>query len=146
MVEHREAVIIPNIRHDPRWLESRSSDDRKYHSALAVPLMVSDEVLGVLLLFHLGVGHFNEDHLRLVETAAIQVANAINNAELYRLIFDQAERLGNTLKAQKVEATKSQAILEGVADGVIVADADGNRYGVEVTPGSVRIIAPDTNR
>jgi len=125
VVEHREAVIVPDIRHDPRWLESRSSDDREYRSALAVPLVVSDEVLGVLLLFHLEIGHFNEDHLRLVETAAIQVANAINNAELYRLIFDQAERLGNTLKAQKVEATKSQAILEGVADGVIVADADG---------------------
>jgi PAS domain S-box-containing protein len=125
VVEHREAAIVPDIRQDPRWIESQNNREREYRSALAVPLMVSDDVLGVLLLFHPQVDHFNEAHLLLVETAVIQVANAINNAELYNLIFDQAERLGNTLKAHKVEATKSQAILEGVADGVIVADADG---------------------
>ncbi len=125
IVENREAIIVPDIRHDPRWVESRNSTDRIYRSALAVPLTVSDEVLGALLLFHTETDHFDESHLRLVKTAGVQVANALNNAELYKLIFDQAERLGNTLKAQKVEATKSQAILEGVADGVIVADADG---------------------
>jgi PAS domain S-box-containing protein len=125
VVEYRKSAIVPDIHQDPRWVKSRSNNEGKYRSALAVPLVVGDQVLGALLLFHTQLDHFNEGHLRLVETAAIQVANAINNAELYRLIFDQAERLGNTLKAQKVEATKSQAILEGVADGVLVADADG---------------------
>ncbi len=123
VVENRKAAIVPDIRRDLRWIESRNNGDREYRSALAAPLTVSDEVLGVLLLFHPQVDHFNENHLLLVDTAAIQVASAINNAELYKLIFDQAERLGNTLKAQKIEATKSHAILEGVADGVIVADA-----------------------
>jgi PAS domain S-box-containing protein len=125
VVRHRKAAIVPDIRRDPRWIESQAGYERKYRSALAVPLMVGEDVRGVLLLFHPQVGHFNKAHLLLVETAVIQVANAINNAELYRLIFDQAERLGNTLKAHKVEATKSQAILEGVADGVVVVDADG---------------------
>ena len=65
------------------------------------------------------------DHLRLVEAAARQVATAINNAELYRLIREQAERLGSMLRAQQEEASKSQAILEAVADGVMVANAQG---------------------
>jgi PAS domain S-box-containing protein len=60
-----------------------------------------------------------------VAAAANQVGAAINNAELYRLIRDQAERLGNLLRTQQVEATKSRAILEGIADGVLVADAEG---------------------
>lgn len=126
VVKNRQAVIIPDIRQDPRWIEAPDKRERKYRSSLAVPLMVSNDVMGVLLLFHSRVDHFDETHLLLVETAVIQVANAIRNAELYRLIFDQAEKLGNTLKAQKVEATKSRAILEGVADGVIVVDADSN--------------------
>ena len=125
VVEHREAAIVPDIRQDRRWVESQGKE-REYRSALAVPLLVGDEVLGVLLLFHTQPDHFDEDHLLLVETAVIQVANAIRNAELYSLIRDQAERLGSMLKAHKVEVAKSQAILEGVADGVIVADADGN--------------------
>jgi len=124
VVEHRKAVIVPDIRQDPRWVESQDRE-REYHSALAVPLLVGEEVLGVLLLFHAQPDRFSEDHLLLVEAAVIQIANAIRNAELYSLIRDQAERLGSMLKARKVEVAKSQAILEGVADGVIVADTQG---------------------
>jgi len=126
VIEHRESVIVPDIREDARWVESQDrSDGLEYRSALLVPLALGPEVLGAMLLFHPETGHFDEDHLILVETTVIQVSNAINNAELYQLIREQAERLGSALKAQRVEAAKSQAILEGVADGVIVTNADG---------------------
>jgi PAS domain S-box-containing protein len=124
VIEHREAAIVPDVRQDPRWLE-RQDTKREYRSALAVPLLAGGDVLGALILFHARPGFFDEDHLLLVETAGIQVSHAINNAALYGLIRDQAERLGSMLKARQVEATKSQAILEAVADGVIVADAGG---------------------
>lgn len=124
VVKHRQAVIIPDMREDPRWVSSWEGE-RDYRSVLAVPLTIGDQMLGVFFLFHSRPGHFDEKHRMLVETVAMQMANAINNAELYRLIFDQAEQLGNMLKAQKVEAAKSQAILEAVADGVIVVDASG---------------------
>ena len=126
VIEHRESVIVPDIRADDRWVESQDrSGGREYRSALVVPLALGPEVLGAMLLFHPETGHFDQDHLILVETTVIQVSNAINNAELYHLIREQAERLGGALKAQKVEAAKSQAVLEGVADGVIVTDAEG---------------------
>jgi PAS domain S-box-containing protein len=47
----------------------------------------------------------------------------VNNAQLYSLIRDQAERLGDMLRTQHVETSRSQAILEAVADGVLVTDA-----------------------
>jgi len=50
----------------------------------------------------------------------------MNNAELYSLIRDQAERLGAMLREQQVEATKNEAILDSVADGVMVIDQSGN--------------------
>jgi PAS domain S-box-containing protein len=125
VVEHREAAIVPDIRRDPRWIEPQEKE-REYRSALAVPLMSGGgEVWGTLLLLHARPGYFDEDHLRLVETAVVQVTNAINNAELYNLIREQAERLGSMLKTQQIEAAKSQSVLEGVADGVVVADAAG---------------------
>ena len=49
---------------------------------------------------------------------------AVNNAELYRLIRDQAEDLGHMFRKQQIETSRSQAILEAVADGVIVTDAN----------------------
>ena len=122
VIQYRQPVIIPDVLTDERWIK-KPDQLSDYRSALAVPLMTSDDVLGALLLFHSQPNFFVEDHLRLVEAAARQVAVSINNAELYRLIREQAERLGSMLRAQQEEASKSQAILEAVADGVMVANA-----------------------
>jgi PAS domain S-box-containing protein len=85
--------------------------------------MSGAEALGCLLLFHPETDHFSTDQLDLVQAAANQVAVAVNNAELYRLIRDQAEDLGNMLRSQQIETSRSKAILEAVADGVLVTDA-----------------------
>ena len=121
---HRQTVVVPEVGQDSRWMASEEGESG-YHSALAVPLIVGEQALGAMLLLDRDVGHFQEEHVRLVETAATQVAQAINNLELYNVIREQAERLGNMLRAQQVESAKSQAILEGVADGVMVTDAVG---------------------
>ena len=129
---------MPDVTQDPRWIP----DDRKTvperKSAMAVPLTAGDDVLGVLLLFHPEVGYFTQDHLKLVSAAATQVATAINNAELYQLITDQAERLGVMLRTQRAEAAKHQAIVEGIADGVLVLDT--NRHVVLMNPAAARIL------
>lgn len=124
VAEHRETAVVPDVRRDSRCAFSRDGE-REYNSALAVPLVVGDQALGAMLLLDSVVGYFQEEHVRLVETAAAQVAQAINNLELYNVIREQAERLGNMLKAQKVESAKSRAILEGVADGVMASDSAG---------------------
>ena len=125
VLKQRQGTVIGDLEHDPRWLSL--PDQRSEHrSALAVPLMANDESLGVMILYSPDRDAFDEEQLRLVSAAANQVAAAINNAELYRLIRDQAERLGAMLRGQQVEATKSRAILEGIADGVLVADGGGS--------------------
>ena len=76
-----------------------------------------------MLLYHSETNHFSPDQLDLVQATAKQIAVAINNAQLYNLIRDQAERLGDMLRTQHIETSRSQAILEAVADGVLVTDA-----------------------
>jgi PAS domain S-box-containing protein len=61
----------------------------------------------------------------MVQATARQIAVTINNARLFGLIRDQAERLGDMLRTQHVETSRSQAILEAVADGVLVTDQNG---------------------
>ncbi len=125
VLEHQEPVIIEDVSKDERWLV-RPGQERVSKATLAVPLVTDGDVLGVLLLHHPQPGYFNETHLKLVSAAASQVAASINNAELYRMIRESAERLGGMLRAQQEEASKSRAILEGIADGVMVADARGD--------------------
>jgi PAS domain S-box-containing protein len=123
-IVNRQSAIVADVREDPRWVE-HDERVRQYRSALVVPLSVSDDVLGAMLLLHPDENYFTEVHLRMVAAASSQVATAINNAELYRYIREQAELLGGMLRAQQVESSKSQAILESVADGVMVSDANG---------------------
>lgn len=125
VMKNRQGVVIGDLEQDPRWKQLPDHPGR-HHSALAVPLMANEDALGVMILLSPEYNAFDEDQLRLVSAAADRVGDAINNAELYRLIREQAEKLGALLREQQVEATKSRAILEGIADGVLVAEAGGN--------------------
>ncbi len=131
MLQNRTAVIVYDTKEDPRWLELPTSS--AYRSALGVPLITNEEVMGVLLLFHTEPNAFTNQQLDLVEAAAVQVANAINNANLYNLIFDQADQLGTILRGEIVQKANLQAILESIADGVIVAN---NKNEIEIANAS----------
>jgi PAS domain S-box-containing protein len=124
VIEQRQSVILPDISADPRWVNLYPGEQALYRSALAVPLMVGADALGALLLLSRDPSVFNPEQLSLVSAAANQVASTINNAELYRLIRDQADRLGGLVRAQQLETRKSRAMLEAVADGVMVTDSD----------------------
>lgn len=120
VVKHRQPVMVEDLYQDPRWVVSQGSQDHR--SAVAAPLIVGEDVIGAILVFHRGVSFFSEDVLEMVKAIGNQVAIAINNAQLYELIRDQAERLGSMLRQQQVEASRQTAILEAVADGVLVTD------------------------
>lgn len=122
IIDHRNSVIVHDTYTDKRWVQRETS--RAHRSAIGVPLISNEDVIGVLMLFHHRPNAFTPQQLDLVEAAAIQVSNAINNANLYLLIRDQAEKLGALLQEEQVEAAKNQAILESIADGVLVADAN----------------------
>lgn len=123
VIKNRKAVLIRDVRKDTRWvkLPLKFSYQR---SVIAAPLVVGEEVIGIIMAFHRTVGYFTPENMQLVQAIGSQVAVAINNAQLYGLIRDQAERLGNMLRSQQVEASRQQAILEAVADGVLVTDAN----------------------
>ncbi len=119
VVQNRESALIDDLRQDARWVQSGSAS-REHRSSIVVPMLVAEDVIGVLMVFHRTESYFTPDSLNLVKAIASQVAVAINNAHLYELIRDQAERLGSMLRGEQEDASRSQAILEAVADGVLV--------------------------
>jgi len=52
----------------------------EYRTAMSVPLMKGDEVLGVLTLYHADLAAYATDHLRLLEAVAKLASDAIANA------------------------------------------------------------------
>jgi PAS domain S-box-containing protein len=63
------------------------TDDDLLESMLAVPMLVGDVVIGVIVLSSLGYGRFDEDDQRLLEVLGSHAAVAFENAKLF-----QAER------------------------------------------------------
>ncbi|HSJ57113.1 MAG TPA: ATP-binding protein, partial [Anaerolineae bacterium] len=125
VLDHREPVLIDDIATDPRWVQ-REDKELNIRSVVAAPLSLGGgDVLGVITLGHPNVGYFTPEHLQLVTASTTQMAIAVNNSDLYAFITDQADQLGTALHAQQEEAAKSRAILESIADGVLVLDHNG---------------------
>jgi PAS domain S-box-containing protein len=80
-------------------------------SAICVPLLVKDKVVGVLNLSKLGEGPaFTQGDLEFVSILGGEAAIAIENARLYREALE--------------EKRKTETILEGTFDGLMVIDKD----------------------
>jgi PAS domain S-box-containing protein len=126
VLQEGEAVLIPDITQDKRWVQR---PDKPVHvrSVVAAPLsLYGGDILGILTLGHPQVGYFTPDHMQLVMAATAQIAIAVNNSDLYAVITHQAEQLGAALQAQGEEVAKNRAILESIADGVLVLDHSGH--------------------
>lgn len=90
--------------------------------ALVQPIYVQEKPLGALVLGKVGQqGTFGEADARLCLALVNQVATSIDNARLYQSVDEQARHLAELLRVREQEATQRQAILESIADGVVVA-------------------------
>jgi len=89
----QEAVLVPDVTKDPRYIESNPET----RSELAVPLVYKGKVVGVLDLEHTRRGFFTEEHQRTMTTLAAQIAIAVENARLYEEIERQERRLERDL-------------------------------------------------
>jgi PAS domain S-box-containing protein len=123
VVGHREPVLVEDAVADERWA-GKNEQPLPFRSIVAVPLIMGEEVLGALLLFQSQKSAFESKQISLIEAVARQISVALNNAELFNLIRDQAEHMGSLLREQQIAASRSRAILEAVADGVLVTGED----------------------
>jgi PAS domain S-box-containing protein len=125
VLEHVQPMLLGDVTRDERWLPDWS-EETEIRSLIAVPLAVEGgDVYGVLIVSDNQVDYFTEAHLKLVLAAASQVATALDNATLYQYVSEQAVLLGQALRSQQEETSKSEAILQSIADGVVVNDAHG---------------------
>jgi hypothetical protein len=92
IMSNRQAVLIDDVLEDERWIQLPHT---WYHhrSAIGAPIIIGDQLLGVLLLYYPEVGHFSEEQLDLIQAAANQMAIAIKNAQLFHLTCEQKEEL-----------------------------------------------------
>jgi GAF domain-containing protein/HAMP domain-containing protein len=104
----REPVIVNDVRSDPGWLPNPLLPDTA--AELAVPMIVGDQLLGVLDVQAEHTDAFTQEDASIQTTLASQVAIAVQNARSFAQTRQQAEResILNTL-TQKIQNTTSIA-------------------------------------
>jgi sigma-B regulation protein RsbU (phosphoserine phosphatase) len=98
---NRQIGLIIETAEDERWLDL---PDQPYiaRSALAVPILRGDRLLGILTLMHPKPGHFDEQSAELMQMTAAHIGSALENARLYAKL-EESYRSLEKAKA-KIEA------------------------------------------
>lgn len=134
----REAVLVRDTEVEERYVAAVEG----IRSEVAVPLMLKDQVIGVVDLESDRVGWFNEDHKRMLSLLAPQIAAAIENARLYEEVAANERRLQEELHAAR--ELQSHLLPDGRPsfDGIEIAAANvpatevsGDLYDFHAFPG-----------
>lgn len=106
VIRNREIGLVKDTQKDDRWF---IFPDQPYiaRSALALPIISCEMLLGVLTLTHSRPAHFNQETVELMRVTANQMAMVLDNANLFANLSESFASLG---KAKKEIETYSQAL------------------------------------
>jgi len=108
----RRPIYAPDVRKDSRYVPSGEATS----SELAIPLMVREEVVGVLDCQSANLDHFNNETIDLLTLFSTQASMALQNAHLYSLERRRAKQLEviNEIARQTTAVLDQAELLEKV--------------------------------
>jgi GAF domain-containing protein len=85
VMRNRQPALLSDTSQDERWLARpyEVTDHTAAKSAICVPLITSEQLVGILTIIHSRPGTFTDQHLALLQIIAGQAAISIRNAQLY---------------------------------------------------------------
>lgn len=113
VLRNRQAALVRDTSQDARWLRRPDDDDERTgaKSAICVPVMVREGLVGVLTLVHATPNFFDQDHMALLQAIADQAGIAIHNAQLYESLQAAHQRY--------------QELFEDSIDPILVTSLEG---------------------
>ncbi len=131
----RKPVVVDDVRKHPGYIEAV----KEARSELAVPLIAQNHVVGVLDIESKETGYFNDEHMRLLNLLASQIAIALDNAKIYEserksrellaLLYEISLDMGSTLEidelVQKIAAGVKSKINYHIFSIFLLDDHDG---------------------
>src|SRR5215216_2639329 len=120
VIRHRKAVLILDTSKDERWLmrPDDAMDQTGVKSAICVPLLAREKLVGVLTLVHPKPNVFSEIQLDLMQAIADQAGIAVLNARLYTESQRQARVM--TALAEGAAAMNMSLRMEDVHQRILI--------------------------
>jgi sigma-B regulation protein RsbU (phosphoserine phosphatase) len=101
VMHHRKIGLVIDTKIDDRWLILRNQPYTA-RSALALPIISGEVLLGILTLKHSAPNHFTPEIVELMRITTTQVAMVLENACLFSNLNNSLQSLGSA--HQKIEA------------------------------------------
>jgi hypothetical protein len=102
----QHSVLLADTKNEKDWPSFKGHSDIR--SWLCVPLVASQQTLGLLSVGHTQPNTFTQDHLRRTQLLAIPAAAAIQNSRLY----ERAEIYGSELQRRLTDLRQTENALE----------------------------------
>jgi len=140
---NKVVLNVPDVTRDPRcvrWVKETRSE-------IAVPMLIGDEVIGVLDAQSPEVNAFNEDDLRVLSSVAAQTAIAIERARLYGKTQQKKKRLEVEREREEQEKQRirelfqryvAPAVVERLIEGMDQVTLGGERQIVTTLFADIR--------
>jgi sigma-B regulation protein RsbU (phosphoserine phosphatase) len=94
-------AYICDTEKDDRWL-TLPGQPYEVRSALVVPIVRKDRLLGLLTLLHSLPEHFSAESLELIEMTAVQIGVVLENATLYAKLEESLQRVAQAKREVEV--------------------------------------------
>lgn len=110
VVRNKQGVLITNTSIDDRWMHrpDDAEDQTGPKSAVSVPIIVRDQLVGVMTLVHPSPEMFTKQHFDLIQAIADQAGIAVLNARLY----EESQRRARVMTALADSASEITASLD----------------------------------
>ena len=120
VIRNRKGVLVLDTTKDERWLmrPDDAMDKSGVKSAICVPLLAREKMVGVLTLVHPKPNAFSEEQLNLMQAIADQAGIAVLNARLYTESQRQARVM--TALAEGAAAMNASLRMEDVYQRILI--------------------------
>jgi len=134
----RVPLAARDVRREPRFKWVRGTDQPRFISMLSVPLIVRDDVVGVMNVQTVEPRDFSKEEIDLLQTIANTVAGIIDKARLHReaerklrevsALFEVSNVLTSTLDLDEVlqlMVDRLVRVYAGASGAIVLRDDDG---------------------
>lgn len=134
----RVPLAVRDVRNEPRFKWVRAVDQERFTSMLSVPLVIRDEVIGVMNVQTVELREFERGEIDFLQTIANQVAGIIEKSRLQRdaerklrevsALFEVSNVLTSTLELDEVLALVVDRLVRvypGSSGGILLRDESG---------------------
>ncbi len=163
-IREKKAVVINDVENDPLVFRKKEHLERGLRSVAMLPLLVSGEAVGLLVLHALETGFFSEEEMKVLRELASNVAFALEHMaktdELEYLAYHDAltglanrtllmDRLTQAVRTASREQRKFALVIADIERFKIINDTLGRQAGDELLKQMaerVTELAGDSNR